>query len=236
MIYITGDTHGDILRFRTEEIDRLTADDVLIVCGDFGMLFYPKSDRTGQNADKMKLDELAQKPFDLLFIDGNHENFDEIYSYPETEKYGNTVHKIRDNIFHLERGRIYNIQQQTFFTFGGAYSMDKYRRQEGYSWWCEELPCDEEYKRGAAALKEVGFKVDYIITHTAPQQIIRQLGYTPVSKDAELTGYLEWIMYETDFKKWFFGHFHEDRDMPLSEKCNFRALFCDMAVINDGEG
>ena len=39
MIYITGDTHGDIKRFKTRSAKKLTKDDILIVCGDFGFLW-----------------------------------------------------------------------------------------------------------------------------------------------------------------------------------------------------
>ena len=38
MIYITGDTHGDINRFFDGgALTKLTESDTLIVCGDFGL-------------------------------------------------------------------------------------------------------------------------------------------------------------------------------------------------------
>lgn len=39
MIYVTGDTHGDIGRFKSKEIKKLKKNDVLIVCGDFGFVW-----------------------------------------------------------------------------------------------------------------------------------------------------------------------------------------------------
>lgn len=45
--------------------------------------------------------------------------------------------------------------------------------------------------------------------------------------DAELTGFLEWIMYEVKFKKWFFGHWHMDR--TLDDR--FRAMWFDVETI-----
>ena len=158
MIYITGDTHGEINRFSPAFIpyeDKLTADDILIVCGDFGFVFYNENQYQYEyNVDEKALDELSKKPYTILFIDGNHENFERLYHYPEIEKFGAPVHKIRNNIFHLERGRIYTIQNKTFFTFGGAYSIDRYMRQKNISYWEQELPKDEEYKRGVRALKK----------------------------------------------------------------------------------
>lgn len=235
MIYITGDTHGEISRFSPEYIpneDKFTEDDILIVCGDFGFVFYDENQYPYEyNVDEKALDELSKKTYTILFIDGNHENFERLYHYPEIEKFGAPVHKIRNNIFHLERGRIYKIQNKAFFTFGGAYSIDRYIRQKNISYWEEEIPNDEEYKRGIQALKDVNHKVDYIVTHNAPQQVIRMMNYAPIIDDAELTGFLDWVMYETEFKKWFFGHYHEDKVLHFNDKYNFRVLFYDVEKI-----
>lgn len=88
-IYITGDTHGDIGRFSDicSEND-LREHDKLLICGDFGFIWYNSRDHTGKTADNSQLDELSKKPYEILFIDGNHENINELYSYPEIEKYG----------------------------------------------------------------------------------------------------------------------------------------------------
>lgn len=211
MIYITGDIHGESRRFCDECMpgeSKWIADDKLIVCGDFGLIWYNSDDYTGKKSNDMALDDLATRPCEILFIDGNHENFNELYKYPEVERYGAPVHKIRDNIYHLERGRIYTIENKMFFTFGGAYSVDKCMRQENISWWRQELPNNEEYKRGIEALKNAGNKVDYIITHTVPTEIIKtMLQMYPLIEDGELTGFLDWVMYEVDFKKWFLDIF-----------------------------
>ncbi|MCB7362828.1 hypothetical protein LI009_24420, partial [Flavonifractor plautii] len=52
-LYITGDTHGDFSRFRPEsfyEQERLTKEDVILVAGDFGGVWYGDSrDDAGLN-------------------------------------------------------------------------------------------------------------------------------------------------------------------------------------------
>ena len=99
MIYITGDTHGEVSRF--EEIHEqygLTDKDTLIVAGDFGCIFG-----LGRR-DEYKLDTLAKLPYTILFIDGNHECFPQIFSYPEERWNGGRAHRIRPNILHLMRG------------------------------------------------------------------------------------------------------------------------------------
>ena len=171
---------------------------------------------------------LSQKTYTILFIDGNHENFPAIYDYPCEKWNGGKIHKIRKNIFHLMRGQLYEINGITFFTMGGAYSMDRYRRLEGTSWWQEELPSNQEYAEAIQNLKESQMRVDYILTHTAPREIIRRMGEKPDVHDIELTGFLEWVMYEVEFKKWFFGHWHVDRD--IDDK--FSALWYNVKKID----
>jgi len=236
MIYVTGDTHGERYRFSQTYLpeDKMTKDDTLIITGDFGFIWYPSNNTRGSEKDKQNLDALAEKPYTILFIDGNHENFDELFGYPEAEKYGGTVRVIRPNIFYLQRGQVYTIEGKTFFTLGGAYSVDRYMRMEGYSWWPQELPDNSDYNRASAALESCGFQVDYILTHTAPQTVLCLMGYNPLQKDAELTGYLEWVMHETSFTAWLFGHLHEDRTLTVGGK-RFYALFTDVIALPDGD-
>ena len=210
LIYVTGDTHAVIERFSEKYIpgeSTWTKDDYLIVCGDFGMIFLDNDE------EREKLDELAKKPYTILWADGNHENFKALYQYPVETRWGGKVHRIRDNIFHLMRGQFFEIDGNSIFVMGGAYSPDRYRRQKDYSYWDEELPNNEEYDTAIRNLKEHGMKADYIITHTAPKKIICDMGYYPEIHDAELTGFLEWILYECQFQHWYFGHFHEDKNI-----------------------
>lgn len=218
MIRITGDTHGEEFRFTDEKMPGQsvwTSDDKLIVTGDFGFVFQGEKKYL---SERIKLDALAQKPYEILFVDGNHEGFDYLVQYPEEQRYGAPVRRIRDNIVWLQRGYLYAIEGQTFFTMGGAYSIDKAFRMSYQDicgdkiWFEQELPSAEEYRRAINTLQKASMKVDYIITHTAPRTIIpRVIGKAPNPHDAELTGFLDWVYHEVDFKKWFFGHFHEDR-------------------------
>lgn len=223
MIYITGDVHGDINRFGEAFIPNetsLTENDYLIIGGDFGFIFL------NDNEEKGFLDALAKKPYNILFIDGNHENFDVINEYPVEMWNGGKIHRIRENIIHLMRGQVFTIENKKFFTMGGAYSIDKYMRKKGISWWPQELPSDEEYKEATENLLK-NDDIDYIISHTAPREIIRRMGYYPDPHDMELTGFLEWIMYEHKFTHWFFGHFHEDKNLDD----RFTALYYDTIEI-----
>ena len=215
MIYIIGDRHGE-----PDGFDRLEGEagwgkqDIAIVVGDFGYVFLGEQN---SEREKQKLDALARKPYQILFCDGNHEGFPYLEEYPEEERFGAPVKKIRDNIFWLRRGYLYTIAEKTFFVMGGAHSMDQgyrlsYEEISGVKiWFEEELPTKEEYHRAIATLEKCHYQVEYILTHTAPRSIIpRLIGRYPDDHDAELTGFLDWIYHDVTFKKWYFGHFHED--------------------------
>ena len=103
MIYITGNTHGDINRFETEQTKKFTSEDYLIICGDFGFIW------NGGKREEKQLEILSQKPYTILFVDGTHENFDLLNAYPTRQWNQGTVHEIRPNILHLMRGEIFEI-------------------------------------------------------------------------------------------------------------------------------
>lgn len=207
-IYITGDTHGEQSRIlKTERQTGISKGDYLLVCGDFGYLM--RDDLTENNF----LSDLSSRGYTILFVDGNHECFPAVFSYKKIKWNGGYVHQLRENIYHLMRGQVYTIEGKTFFTLGGAYSIDRYMRKLGYSYWEEELVNDAEYKEAVKNLSLHGNKVDYMITHTAPREIILRLGKTPDPHDIELTGFLEYLMYEIDFHHWYCGHWHTDRDI-----------------------
>lgn len=230
MIYITGDCHGEYRRFNTEifpEQKQMTKADYVIIAGDFGFWHDTKEQRYW-------LDWLHQKSFTTLWVDGNHENYDLLKEYPVSYWQGGKVQKINDSVIHLLRGQVFILDGCKIFTFGGARSHDisagilhkedplfkEKRRQldkaralyriEHESWWKEEMPSQEEFAEGLANLQKHQFQVDYIVTHctaSSTQAVISKGMYQP----DELTDYLEEIKNKTQYKKWFFGHYHDNR-------------------------
>ena len=219
-IYVTGDLHANLDRFNESTMPgeaTWTDKDVLIITGDFNFVFHGEDHYP---LEKWKLNELAKKPYQIAWIDGNHEGFDYLPNYPEGLRYGAPVHIIRPNIFHLQRGYVYTIQNRRVFTFGGAASTDKayrldYEKIFGEKiWFSQELPCREEYLRGLTTLKEHNYQVDYILSHTAPRTFLSQFRKGILdAPDRQLTEYLEHIYNMVTFRNWFFGHFHEDRQL-----------------------
>ena len=145
-----------------------------------------------------------------LLMVSNHENHNLLDSYPISEWNGGKVHFITPSIIHLMRGQVYEIGNKKFFTMGGAESHDKIFRKEGTSWWSREMPSDEEYEEGLNNLDRVNNEVDYIISHCAPDQIQNQIAYW--YEHYKLTNFLEIVRQTVDYKWWYFGHYHIDKD------------------------
>ena len=69
MIYVTGDCHGNFRRFQPEyfpEQAGMTKNDVVIITGDFGGVWF------GDSRDDETLDWLERLSFTLAFVCGNH--------------------------------------------------------------------------------------------------------------------------------------------------------------------
>lgn len=232
MIYITGDIHGTHsvnTRFNTRnfpEQKKLSKQDIVIVAGDFGLVW------NGDKEDQYWLKWLDRtKSFTTVFIDGNHENFDLLEQYPTELWQGGLVHRINNSVLHLMRGQVYEIEGLTFFTFGGAASHDKAFRREGKSWWAREMPNEEEYQFGLSNLEKYQWKIDIVITHTCTAQSltwIQQQYSTEVIVD-EMHKYFQMIHNRLDYSQWYFGHFHQDVQLPDRQ----RLLYHDLLMISE---
>lgn len=207
MIYITGDMHGDESRLYDKQWFKLKRGDTLIICGDFGFLW------DGGKREQSVIDYLGSRKFNVCFIDGTHDNYNMINSCRETIWKGGRVHRIKDNLFHLMRGQIFNIDGNKIFTFGGGESDDKDIRMELGNWWKEELPTATQMSEGAQNLDNCNLEVDYIITHEPPSLVkssmLLRRGRT--DRVSIINGYLEEINRSCKFKHWYFGSLHEDR-------------------------
>ena len=213
-IFITGDTHCDydwhkLNTTNFPEQKKLTKDDYVIITGDFGGVWG--QDRT----DKYIIKTYEQRHFTTLFVDGNHENHDALDQYPVEEWHGGKIHRISNTVIHLMRGQVYEIGGKTFFTMGGAQSTDKIYRKEGVSWWARELPSDEEYSEAISNLEKHDFKVNYIVTHCAPEDYAYYYTDMDISRKLnKMTQFLSGLIteYNISFDGWYFGHYHEDID------------------------
>lgn len=219
-IIITGDIHGTIdisklVKFFDDHEGEYTKDDYLIICGDVGVCGFSTLEGIATR------NTLINLPVTTLFVDGNHENFEELNSYGVEIWNGGKVHFIENDIIHLMRGQVFDIEGTKYFTFGGAYSIDKPYRMEGVTWFPEEIPNELEYEEGWRNLEKANFEVDYIITHSAPREVAAAIGYGEMSDDdeMELRQFFQRVAENTYFSAWYFGHFHEDIEVESTFFC-----------------
>ena len=203
MVYITGDMHGDLSRFKNPIFKKMKAGDVLIVCGDFGFIW------DGSRQEKQNLKKLREMPFTIAFVDGCHENFDILEQSFRTVRWrGGRAHLIAPNIFHMMRGEIFTIDDRTYFTFGGGHSQD-FEFRQGRNWWQREQPTHAEIRRAIHNLNEHNAQVDYIITHCAPTSIAL-MGSRHNEAD-RLTDFLQEVQERAKYHYWLFGHYHDNK-------------------------
>lgn len=159
--------------------------------------------------------------------------------YPKADWHGGTVRVIRPSVLMLEPG-IFDLNGKKCFAYGGAPSHDvkdgildplrfpneasfmrEYRsmyanfmqfRVKSVSWWEQEIPSPELETKAREALDNAGWKADFVFTHDCPRSTRAQLGFN--DDLTSLDAFLEEVKQKLDYRHWYFGHFHMDKDMP----------------------
>src|SRR6184192_146938 len=117
---LAGDWHGSFQQ--AEKVIRHAKElelDTIFQVGDFGIW----------NNDKPFLNQmqhlLGQWDIQLLFIDGNHENFEMLY---QKKILDDGTRYVRDNITYVPRGYRWDWKGLSFLALGGAASIDRKHR------------------------------------------------------------------------------------------------------------
>lgn len=207
MIYITGDIHGDYSRFKSPALRRLKKNDALIICGDFGFIW------DGGKAEKKLLKKIGRKRYNVLFVEGSHENYDLLEQYEVSEWCGGKTRVISGRLRQLMRGQIYEIAEKTVFAMGGGQSDDSADLIEGKNWWQREIPTEEELAEAVANLEKAGNSVDFIVTYEPPAKLHDFIDHK--SGDVNhINTFLNSIYENVEFSKWFFGKLHLNKLVP----------------------
>lgn len=219
MLYFTGDTHGDPERLSKSELSMLRSGDTLIICGDFGYLW------DNRKAEIKFLNRLAMRKYNICFVDGIHENFDLLADLPVVMWNGGKAHMLHDNIYHLMRGQIYNIEGKTVFTMGGGEDPET-ELGDFDNEIHRETPSPAELLSAAKMLESVNYKVDYIVTHEPPAKT-RDFMLLSENKTLRVTAigaYFDALAKQADFRKWYFGSMHIDKHVSGSQVSLFRNI------------
>lgn len=216
MIYITGDTHGDVdfnklLKLKDEKV---TYNDYLVICGDAGICW-------SQDSLEYHLSLYRDIGCTIIFVDGNHENFEMLNELPLVEYCGALMHRVDQHIFHILRGEIMNLEGITFLCIGGAVSIDKKYRIPYISWRPEEIINEHDIDNAICNLEKVGYKVDYVVTHCVDTvTLYKSFGY----RSDVCTDRLNFIDKLVEYKCWFFGHYHVDNKINEKKTCLYNQI------------
>ena len=232
MIWITGDKHG-VYNALIEKMSRIDtrSEDTLVILGDVAANYYGAA----APSDEYRKDLLSSLPLNVLCIHGNHELRPWwIKSYRKQEWSDGEVYveENRPNLLFAVDGSTYNIEGKSFVALGGAYSVDKYYRlQNAMRWFEDEQPSDEIKRFAEDNLEKNNWSVDYVLSHTCPYRVLPVEsfldGFDQSGIDRTTEEWLGKIEQKLDYKRWFCGHFHIEKEV---EKVRF--LFDDIIEVN----
>ena len=170
-VLFLGDTHGSIPHCaKAAKVAKRMGADVIVQVGDWGMTWpeHPPRDRV-----KALSNALAQSGVPMVFIDGNHECFDELERRGATTDVGRFV-ELAPGVTYAPRGFAWEWDGVRFLSLGGAFSVDIDPdpfcrppwpgRVLGHSYWLQETITYADVDR---AITEG--PVDIMITHDAPE-------------------------------------------------------------------
>ena len=216
MVYVTGNMHGDRERFKNNAFHRLKKNDSLIVCGDFGFLW------DGGEEEQKFLHWLSRRRYNVLFVDGTHENYELLEQYPIEQFCNAPARHIEGRVYQLLRGQIYRIDGQRIFAFGGGETTDVDLHASGF-WWPQEMPTAEEMDEGAMRLKLCHREVDYIVTHE-PASSVKRIMQFERDDINPLNAFFEDVAQNVTFKRWFFGACHKDQAITPTQVSIFKEV------------
>lgn len=118
-VLFLGDVHGDLgfLR-RAVKLAAGSGVDLIVQAGDFG--FWTHTSR-GRAFLTDAQDALAQAGIPLVFVDGNHENFEHLLALPVDD---DGFRRVRPLLWHAPRGHAFEVGGHWLLAMGGAHSID----------------------------------------------------------------------------------------------------------------
>ncbi|HEY5858171.1 MAG TPA: metallophosphatase [Aldersonia sp.] len=201
-IALAGDWHANTA-YAVEAVRhaRRRDSDVVIQLGDFGFRFLDTY-----------LDELdaalADDDLILGFVDGNHEDFDRLLAIPVAS---DGLRYLRERIVHIPRGFRWVWAGIECLAVGGAYSIDRFLRTPGETWWPQETITDDQIRViSAAGSADVMFCHDCPTGVANPVLARRGYGYPPeaLAESERNRDRLRHIVDAVRPRRLWHGHFH----------------------------
>lgn len=231
--FITGDKHRNFDRIKQFcRIMNTRRKDVLIILGDAGFNYYEDS-----RDDKLK-NKVSNMNITLFCLHGNKEKRPQnVGTYGIRSFYGGKVYyePKYPNIFFAIDGEVYTFEGRKYMTVGGAHSVDKIRcLEENRPFWEDEMPDDAIKAKVEERLAAENNTIYGMMTHTCPIKYLPTEMFMSTRQNAEIKkkpriakskklfkpdidrSTEEWlgkVEQQLDYKVWFCGHYHIDKQI-----------------------
>ena len=212
-VLIAGDIHGDYHHIlRLLEVARNHDCNIILALGDFG--YFPN--RKWSIEFLTLTNNACQKSgMNIYWLDGNHENHADIFQMTQganDQSFLTVMNEtILSNLHYLPRGYVFDIDDVSFMSYGGAYSIDRSMRVKNISWFPEEM-IDIEHLRSLPDQH-----VDILLTHDVPYGF--DFGYDETLQESitstEIRLHLWELVQKTTPYMCFGGHHHIRRFYPV---------------------
>ncbi len=207
-----GDVHGDILKYQRLIKQGRSS----IQVGDLGLGFHDEHGGRMTNLFR-RLDPQIHEYHKVLR--GNHDNPDVFLGHEYTDEFGQR-HKILPLQSYL--GDWGYLPDQDLFFVSGAFSIDRDWRTALVDWWPNEELCVEDLRQATEFFMRM--KPRFMVTHDCPHLIYPELcgkgviipNNTSLALDMMLTGHQP--------EKWYFGHWHQTKEISHKSGTLFRCL------------
>lgn len=212
-VLLIGDVHGSAAQLtRALEFAKAGGIDTAVQLGDFGI--WPGNSGMWFLRDVNKT--LERLEMTLYFVDGNHEDFDQIEATPVDESTG--LRPFGPRLFHMPRGWRTEWSGVKIAALGGAHSVDRQWRLE----YAPELHWEAEHvtEQEAEAFASSG-PVDVIFMHDSPEGAPNSVVDNPFNPGAQFfpkgelylaaehRRLLAGAVNSTSPARIFHGHYHE---------------------------
>lgn len=193
VIRFIGDVHGKFRQYKRIIKDCKRS----IQVGDMGVGFKRLVGGEIKPDHNPPFDSMSQG--DHTFIRGNHDN-------PQA---------CTNHHYFIPDGSIID---NHIYCLGGAVSIDRAWRTEGYDWWPDEECSVQRLEMEVALFKD--FKPDVVVTHDCPESIARMMMdelkiYDKDKFPSRTRQALESMFHFHQPKLWVFGHWHKTITFPV---------------------
>jgi hypothetical protein len=189
-IIILGDLHGEFHRLNC--LIEQEQPDIILQVGDFG--YWPRM-------EDQDLSIISSDHTRIYFCDGNNDDLDRLLALAGTKV---QPVQVSPNIYYMPRGSVLELDDGRRVLFiGGAQSIDRFRRYEGWDWFPEEILCEQDL----SSLPEGN--IDIVVSHTCPLEFSMETFCRLKSNEVDPSRQLlSRVLYRYQPAQWYFGHWH----------------------------